>query len=153
MTFVSSKWRVAYSDVVTSDHVSTGADRLGTFGRLWIFATVAYGILRVALAAAFVADYGLNIAVFAAVEIGSSLVFGIASARLTAVIAGKRSGRRGVLAVCVIAGYFAPDAYVLAFAGRMPGRVLIPVVVIVTGGVVAGIVRFRRFRSGVTSTS
>lgn len=126
---------------------------LGTIGRLWVVATVAYGILRVVLAGAFLADYGLNVVVFAIIEIGSSLMLGISSARLTASMVAGRGGKRGWLLAVVVVSYFAPDTYVLVFAGRMPGEVLVPVLAIVCVGVITGIVRFRRFRSGVTSGS
>ena len=140
--------QVAYADSVTNDLAG-----IGRIGRLWVVATVMYGALRVVLAATFVADYGLNIVAFAIIELVSSLALGITTARLAIALKNRRRGGRAWLFAAVVLSYFAPDAYVLVFAGRMPGRVLVPVLVIVCIGAVSGVLRLRRFRSGATSGS
>ena len=137
-----------YAEAVTKDR-----SRLAFGGRLWVVASVLYGALRVILAGAFIADYGLNIYAYALVELASSLVLGLSTAHLAKRVMTRGPGRRAPLIVIAVVSYFAPDAYLLAFAHRMPARLRIPVLVVVGVGAVSGVVRFRRFRSGETSRS
>ena len=141
-----------YAVAVTDDQ-----GRLGPLGRLWVLATVAYGGLRVFLVGTFIADYGLNIVAYACIEIISSATLGVSTARLTRNYRSRHEsdGPRNnkVLLALAIGAYFAPDTYILAFAHRMPARVLVPVLVIVSAGTVSAIVKFRRVRSGATSGS
>lgn len=141
-----------YAGAVTKDH-----RQLGALGRLWVVAAVAYGALRVLLVGTFIADYGLNIVVYACVEIVSSATLGISTARLTRNYRERRmvESQTGntLLLVAAASAYLAPDAYILAFAHRMPARVLVPVVVVVAIGTVSALVKVRRVRSGATSRS
>ena len=137
--------------------VTHGKGRLGTLGRLWVLATVAYGGLRVFLVGTFIADYGLNIIAYACIEIISSATLGVSTAKLTRNYKNRHDAERPLnnklLMALAIGAYFAPDTYILAFAHRMPARVLFPVLVIVSVGTVSAIVKFRRVRSGATSGS
>ena len=133
---------------MTNDRVG-----IGSVGRLWVIATMLYGALRILLAATFIADYGLNVVAFTVIELGSSFVLGVTTARLAIALKNRRRGGRALLFAAVVLSYFAPDVYVLVFAGRMPGRVLVPVLVIVCIGAASGVLRLRRFRSGATSGS
>ena len=137
--------------------VTHGKGRLGTLGRLWVFATVAYGGLRVILVGTFIADYGLNIVAYACIEIISSATLGVSTARLTRNYKNRREvkvpSNNKLLTTLAISAYFAPDTYILAFAHRMPARVLVPVLVIVSVGTVSAVVKFRRVRSSATSGS
>jgi len=141
-----------YADPVTNDR-----GRLGTLGRLWVVATVAYGGLRVFLVGTFIADYGLNIVVYACIEIFSSATLGVSTAKLTRAYKNRRNDESPrsykLLTGAAIGAYFAPDAYVLAFAHRLPARLLVPVLLIVSVGVTSAFVKIRRVRSGATSRS
>lgn len=119
-----------------------------TVQRAWVGATLAYGALRVALAGAFLADYGVNIVVFAVIELTSSYVFGAASGRLVdEVIRGCR-GSRIRLGLITLAGYSAPDAYVIVHAHRFPEGLRNTVLGIVTGTtIVSTAVLVRRIRA------
>ena len=133
--------------------VTKERSRLAVGGRLWVVASVFYGVFRVIFAGAFIADYGLNIYAYALVELTSSLTLGLSTAHLAKRVMARRSERRALLITAAVASYFAPDAYLLAFAHRMPARLRIPVLLVVAVGAVSGVVRFRRFRSGETSES
>ena len=98
---------------------------------MWSGASLAYGILRIALAGTFLADYGLDVRVFAVVELTSAALLGAAGGRLVDDLVRARRGRRVRSAVLTVIGYGAPDAYVLASSGRYPGRLLTVVVTVV----------------------
>jgi len=115
-----------------------------TMRRAWIALAVGYGALRVALAGAFLTEYGLDLIVFALIELGSSLLFGICSGRLVESMVRRTGGRRTLLVTGVVVGYGAPDVYVLAFAGRFPTSLLVVVIAVIVVSSIVSVVSFRR---------
>lgn len=115
-----------------------------TMRRVWIALAVGYGALRVALAGAFLTEYGLDLIVFALIELGSSLLFGICSGRLVESMVRRTGGRRTLLVTGVVVGYGAPDVYVLAFAGRFPTSLLVVVIAVIVVSSIVSVVSFRR---------
>ena len=115
-----------------------------TMRRVWIALAVGYGALRVALAGAFLTEYGLDLIVFALIELGSSLLFGICSGRLIESMVRRTGGRRTLLVTGVVVGYGAPDVYVLAFAGRFPTSLLVVVIAVIVVSSIVSVVSFRR---------
>lgn len=72
----------------------------------------------------FLRKYGVNPYVFAGIELTSAAVYGKSSATVVgAVIDGAWNRIRSRLPIAVFA-YFAPDAYVLLSAGRLPSDIL-----------------------------
>ncbi len=103
-----------------------------------------YAGLRIALADAFLAEYGLNIVVFAVIELLSTPIYAIGTSRgVRAMMDRRRSlGLRWVM--LAIAGFVAPDAYVIIAARHVPKSVYIAVLAWVVLGTVLGIRRMRR---------
>ena len=98
--------------------------RRANFERGWILVSVAYGGLRAALVWKFLRKYGVNPYVFGGIEFTSAAVYGKSSATVVgAVIDGAWNRIRSWLPLAFLA-YFAPDAYVLLSAGRLPGEIL-----------------------------
>lgn len=124
--------------------MSTSDTRVMTMRRVWIVLAVGYGALRVALAGAFLTEYGLDLIVFALIELGSSLLFGICSGRLVESMVRRTGGRRTLLVTGVVVGYGAPDVYVLAFAGRFPTSLLVVVIAVIVVSSIVSVVSFRR---------
>ncbi|MFM8531464.1 MAG: hypothetical protein ACKOD2_17675 [Ilumatobacteraceae bacterium] len=124
--------------------MSTSDTRVMTMRRVWIALAVGYGALRVALAGAFLTEYGLDLIVFALIELGSSLLFGICSGRLVESMVRRTGGRRTLLVTGVVVGYGAPDVYVLAFAGRFPTSLLVVVIAVIVVSSIVSVVSFRR---------
>ena len=115
----------------------------------WILASIAYGVLRVVLAGTLLSDYGLNVVVFAVVEITSSAVFGIASGRLVESLLQRQRRNRALLVLATLAGYAAPDVYILGFADKYPANVRNSVIVIiVVSAIVSFVALLRRLRQG-----
>lgn len=92
--------------------------------RAWIGVSILYGLFRAYLVWAFLGEYQVNAFVFLAIELTSSALYGLWSGRLVgALIDGdRRAGWR--VAPRAFVSYLAPDAYILASAGRLPGPVL-----------------------------
>lgn len=128
--------------------VSRAARSTPTLQGTWIGATLAYGALRVALAGAFLADYGVNIIVFAVIELSSSYVFGRSSGRLVDALIHERRGSRLRLALITLAGYAAPDVYVILHVHRFPDNLRNTVLGIVAGTtIISAIVLLHRIRA------
>lgn len=98
--------------------------------RLWIAGAVLYGLVRVALVWQFLSGYGVNPHRFALVELASSVCYGWASARLVSAVGDRNWPAIGRLAPFALAAYLAPDLYVFATIGRVPGGVLASLVTI-----------------------
>ena len=115
----------------------------------WLALTLSYAVARIAFAGAFLADYGLDLRIFAVVELSSSALLGTASGRLVEDLVQGRRGRRVRSAVLTAVGYAAPDAYVLATVGTLPDGLLRTVVgIIVVSLVLAVITLVREVRRG-----
>ena len=125
------------------------ANRRTLLSRLWVLGSVAYGGLRALLVWRYLSGYGVNPWGFAAVELGSSLVYGWSSARLVLALVDRRWPALRWLAPVTLAGYAAPDAYVLATVGTLPDGLLRTVVgIIVVSLVLAVITLVREVRRG-----
>ena len=126
--------------------------RRALLSRLWLLGSIAYGGVRALLVWRFLSGYGVNPWAFAAVELGSSALYGWASARVVLAVADRSWGllwRVGPLSVCT---YAAPDAFVFASLGHAPDglvRTLVGVVVVSALVAVVALVReVRRSRPG-----
>jgi hypothetical protein len=95
-----------------------------TMERAWIGVSVLYGLFRAYLVWEFLGEYHVNALVFLIIELTSSALYGLWSGRLLGALID--SDRRAAWRVGpkAMAAYLAPDAYVLASAGRLPGPVL-----------------------------
>jgi hypothetical protein len=102
---------------------------------LWLVVTLAYAGARIALAARYLAGYGLNIAVFAVIEVISSALFGFASGRFVPALAASRSAHersqvghvRDLInwGAATLVGFAAPDAFVFATTKQVPFQTLL----------------------------
>ena len=108
----------------------------------WIVASLAYGGLRAALVWAFLREYGVNTLGYVAVEIVSSAMYGLSSARVVGAVVNSSWRRLRAWGPPALLSYVAPDAYILASAGRMPGSILAALVGILAVTVVLSSVAF-----------
>jgi hypothetical protein len=95
----------------------------------WIVVTMLYSVLRIGLARTFLDEYGLNIAVFAVVELVASAIWAISSARLAIALVDRRNERLIIPAGLAAIGFFAPDAYIIVGARSAPVGLLVAVLV------------------------
>lgn len=129
--------------------------------RLWFALTLIYAVVRVLGAAAFLQKYGLNIVVFAFVEIVSSSVLAVASAQFVRHVVGgpdeqtltvrgrptpdrHRVLRLRLWGVLVVLGFAAPDVYAYMATDQLPPALmvlLVSAIVISAGSTVVLIAR------------
>lgn len=100
------------------------AIRRKTVERSWVGISLVYGLFRASLVWKFLSQYGVNTAIFLVIELCSSALYGLSSARVVGAFVDSewKTLRRWVPAAIVT--YAAPDAYVFASAGRLPGSML-----------------------------
>lgn len=120
--------------------MTTSPARSDALRRAWTLAAIGYGVLRVALAQAFLAEYGLNIAVFAIIEVGSSAVLGYASGRLVDSLTRRQHGGRLRLGAATLGGYVAPDVYVLLSSNHFPTETFAVVVTVIAISTTASVI-------------
>ncbi len=120
------------------------AQRRKLFSYLWLMAVMLWCAIRIGAVSVWLSKYGVNTSVFAVVEIVSSIIYGVASARTVLALVDKR--RRDALLWGSISAvsYLAPDVYVVSAGQSLPmmSYVVIITLIIVLGSV--GIVDARR---------
>jgi hypothetical protein len=87
---------------------------------LWYALSLAYCATRVYLANRYVRPYGLNIGVFATVEILASIPYAIGTAKLVSALADRRSAAAARWGLLASAGFFAPDLFMLLSTDEAP---------------------------------
>jgi hypothetical protein len=90
------------------------------FARLWVALVMLWAGVRILAVEVWLVGYGVNIWWFAAIELTSSVVYGVSSARLVHALARrdrKQSARWGAL---TLFGYVLPDTYMLSSGRAMP---------------------------------
>ena len=101
-------------------------------------------VLRIVLAEAFLSEFGVNVAVFAAIELASSPVLALGTARLARALVA--SSARGVLlhgSVSLIA-FAAPDVYLLTAGRDLPVTMYIIIVAVLLVSALASALHLRR---------
>lgn len=88
--------------------------------RLWLLGSVAYGGVRALLVWRFLSGYGVNPWGFAAVELGSSALYGWASARVVLAVVDRSWGLLWRVGPLAVGTYAAPDIFVFATLGHAP---------------------------------
>lgn len=101
--------------------------------RSWVGVSLIYGIVRASLVWKFLSKYGVNSALYLFVELGSSAIYGLSSARVIGSIVDSQWRTLRHWAPIALVAYLAPDAYVFLSAGKLPGnvfRILVSIVFI-----------------------
>lgn len=111
------------------------AQRRKLFSYVWLVAVMLWCAIRIGAVSVWLSQYGVNTSIFAVVEIMSSVIYGVASARTVLSLVDKH--RRNVLlwGIASAVSYLAPDVYVLSVGQSLP---LMSYVVIITLIVVLG---------------
>jgi len=123
--------------------------RRALLSRLWILASVAYGGLRALLVWKFLAGYGVNPWVFAAVELSSSAGYGWGSARLVTHVVDRQWFGLRWSAPATLLAYAAPDAYVFLAVGHLPDGLWATIITIVgVSALLAVVALVREVRRG-----
>lgn len=129
--------------------------------RLWFVLSLGYAAIRVLGASAFLEKYGLNIVIFAIVEVVSSSILAVASAHVVRNVVGgvddallsfgaeRRNDERRVararrwVAVVVVC-FAAPDVYAYLATDHLPPALIVLLVVALTFSAVTSVVVIAR---------
>ncbi len=116
--------------------------------RLWVLGSVAYGGLRIFIADRTVKRYGVNIWVFGIVELSTSWLYGLSTARLVGALIDRRGRLAARWGAIATATFLAPEAFILLTGRHMPRIVYVVVAGLVTVlGTLAVVSLVRRVRA------
>jgi hypothetical protein len=99
----------------------------------WFLAVVLYALIRIFLADKFLAKYGLPIKPFALVEVVSSMVYALASARFVGALVDNHNRKAGFFGLCTLVGFGAPDVFVIVASDHIPRSIYVVLALIVLG--------------------
>ncbi len=111
------------------------AQRRKLFSYAWLVAVMLWCAIRIGVVSVWLSQYGVNTSVFAVIEIVSSVIYGVASARTVLALVGKRRRNALLWGLASVVAYLVPDVYVFSAGRSLP---LLSYVVIITLIVVLG---------------
>ena len=111
------------------------AQRKKLFSYAWLVAVMLWCVIRIGVVSVWLSQYGVNTSVFAVIEIVSSVIYGVASARTVLALVGKRRRNALLWGLASEVAYLVPDVYVFSAGRSLP---LLSYVVIITLIVVLG---------------
>lgn len=94
---------------------------------------VVYALIRIFLAEKFLTKYGLPIKPFAVVELVSSMVYALASARFIGALVDNNHRKAAFFGLCTLAGFGAPDVFVIAASDHIPRSIFVVLALVVLG--------------------
>ena len=111
------------------------AQRRKLFSYAWLVAVMLWCAIRIGVVSVWLSQYGVNTSVFAVIEIVSSVIYGVASARTVLALVDKRRRNALLWGLASVVAYLVPDVYVFSAGQSLP---LLSYVVIITLVVVIG---------------
>jgi hypothetical protein len=108
-----------------------GRENREVLERSWVLVTLVYGLVRIALAGAFLTEYGLSVKAFSVIEISSSLLYGFSGVHLVRAVVASDRRRRSWWGAGMLVGFLAPEVYVFSVVRRVPMTVIVVLVAIV----------------------
>ena len=96
------------------------ATRQNSLERIWFIAVVAWSILRVIFADVFFAKYGINIRIFAGVEVISSPIFAQSTSKMAISLSRHHLRNSLIWGILTLVSFAAPDVYLLTTGKHLP---------------------------------
>lgn len=109
----------------------------------WFLVVVVYALVRIFLADRFLSKYGLPIKPFALVEIFSSIIYALASARFVGALVDGHNRKAGFFGLFTLLGFGAPDVFVIVASDHIPKSIYVVFALIVLGTMVFTVREFR----------
>ena len=116
------------------------------FARLWVALVMLWAGVRILAVEVWLVGYGVNIWWFAAIELSSSIVYGVSSARLVHALARRDRKQSACWGALTLFGYVLPDTYMLSSGRAMP---LATYVIVISLAVTFAIIALVRTRASV----
>jgi hypothetical protein len=100
----------------------------------WFVAVMTWSVLRIIAVSAWLQDYGVDPFSYAAVDLGSSAPYSLASARLLGSLVDGRMRRAAAWGALTVVTFLAPDVYIFAAGRALPWASYVVVGTIATVG-------------------
>lgn len=113
------------------------------FARLWVALVMLWAGLRILAVEIWLVDYGVSIWWFAVIEVLSSVLYGVSSARLVKELSARRRNNSAKWGAFTLVGYVLPDTYLLSVGRAMPLATYLVVVSLAVAFAVIALVRTR----------
>jgi hypothetical protein len=114
------------------------ATRQNSLERAWFIAVLVWSIFRIVFADVFLAQYGVNIWIFAAFEFVSSPIFARATAKMVLALSTHQILNSMFWGVITLTSFAAPDVYLLTTGKNLPWTAYLVVIsVMMIGGAVS----------------
>lgn len=112
--------------------------------RIWLALAILYGVLRVFLADRYLSKYGLSTPIFAVIEMGATVLYAVALARLVRALMLGHRGERAMWALLTLIGFAAPDAYILTVVPKVPRSFVVVILAIIVITTTTGVIALRK---------
>ena len=113
------------------------------FARLWVALVMLWAGLRILAVEIWLVDYGVSIWWFAVIEVLSSVLYGVSSARLVKELSARRRNNSAKWGTFTLVGYVLPDTYLLSVGRAMPLATYLVVVSLAVAFAAIALVRTR----------
>ena len=120
------------------------ATRQNSLERIWFIAVVAWSILRVIFADVFFAKYGINIWIFAGVEVISSPIFAQSTSKMAISLSRHHLKNSLIWGIVTLVSFAAPDVYLLTTGKHLPWLAYLVVIGIMVIAGTISIIKMRR---------
>jgi hypothetical protein len=107
--------------------------------RIWIAATVGYGLLRACLVAATLSQYGVNPWSYLIIDVATSVPLGLSTARVIGALVDRDLRTARTWAIVAVLTDFAPDIFIVIVGRDMPMVVYVALGVIAVASVGFGV--------------
>ncbi len=91
-----------------------------TLSVTWVVVVLLWSVARICAVSVWLSEYGISTKIFAAVEISSSLIYGVSSAKAVSSHFSKQKLSLLVWGLITLVSYITPDAYVLVNGRTLP---------------------------------
>jgi hypothetical protein len=88
--------------------------------RMWVALVMLWAALRILAVEIWLVNYGINIWTFAGIELVSSILYGLSSARLVRALTARQRKDAGKWGALTLVGYVMPETYLLSVGRAMP---------------------------------
>ncbi|CAB4708885.1 unannotated protein [freshwater metagenome] len=119
------------------------ATRQNSLERIWFIAVVVWSILRVIFADVFFAKYGINIWIFAGVEVISSPILARSTSKMAISLSRHHLRNSLIWGILTLVSFAAPDVYLLTTGKHLPWLAYLVVIAIM---VIAGTISMIKMR-------
>ena len=121
-----------------------GANRRTLFAVMWVVLALLWSLVRISAVALWLSNYGVNTTVFAIIEISSSLLYSVSSAKAVIRFIDRQHRRAMAWSLLAVIGFLAPDVYVLTSGRSLPTISYVVIISLAIGIATSGVVALRR---------